>query len=166
MQKDKIRYEIIDNFLDEENFKLLKDNLESSLFPWYYSPKVAYLNYESETFYFYHLIAFAETSSSFCFDLIRPILNKLDYEVLIRIKANLYTNMGKLIEDPPHKDFNFSHKGAIFFINTNNAPTILQDGIKIEAIENRLVKFDPSLLHNSTHPTDTKKRITINFNYI
>ena len=70
------------------------------------------------------------------------------------------------IQDPPHVDYNFKHKGAIFYINTNNAPTILKNGIKIDAIANRLLKFDPSILHSSSHPTDMKKRITINFNYM
>ena len=74
--------------------------------------------------------------------------------------------MGNYIEDPKHTDYPYSHKGALFYINTNNAPTILEDGTKIEAIENRLLKFDPSFAHNSTHPTDTKTRITINFNYM
>ena len=116
--------------------------------------------------YFYHYIAQSNLSPSFCYDLIRPILSKLGNPWILRIKANLYTNLGKCIEDAKHIDYPVSHKGALFFINSNDAPTILKDGTKIEAVENRLLKFDPSLIHNTTHPTNAKIRMTINFNYI
>ena len=158
-------YEIIDNFLDDETFKLIKNNLESADFSWNYSSNVV-LDKEGETYYFKHLIFLDGTSRSFYYDLMKPILNKLDYKILIRIKANLYTNMGKYIEDEKHIDYDFDHKGAIYFINNNNAPTILEDGTKIEAIENRLLKFNSRTWHNSSHPTDVKARFTINFNYI
>ena len=59
---------------------------------------------------------------------------------IIRIKANFYPNQNKYIEHEKHVDYPYKHKGAIFFINTNNGFTILEDWahgalLKTEAID-------------------------------
>ena len=64
-----------------------------------------------------------------------------------------------------HFDLSFPHKGAIFYVNTNDGFTVLEDGTEIKSIENRVLLFDPSTKHHSTTCTDKKVRITINFNY-
>ena len=43
---------------------------------------------------------------------------------------------------------------------------MLEDGTKVESIQNRLLLFAPSKTHNSTSCTDAKVRVNINFNYI
>jgi len=50
---------------------------------------------------------------------------------MIRVKANLYPKDEKFIEHDWHIDYNFNHNGAIFYVNTNNGYTILEDGTKI-----------------------------------
>ena len=60
----------------------------------------------------------------------------------------------------------FPHKGAIFYINTNNGFTVLEDGTEIASVSNRLLLFNPSEPHHSTSCTDVKRRVNINFNYL
>ena len=106
-----------------------------------------------------------EPTSSY-FKALLPLLNKLKVKSLIRIKANLYTYVGTQIEHGFHIDNTYSHKGAIFSINSNNGYTILEDGTKIESVENRIVFFDATRLHNSSTTTTAKGRYNINFNFL
>ena len=62
-------------------------------------------------------------------------------------------------------DYNYPHKGAIYYINTNDGMTLLQNNIEINSIENRLLLFDSSIEHASTSTTNEKARINININY-
>ena len=99
------------------------------------------------------------------FELIHPLLNKIDAKALIRVKGNMYPNVGSLLENDRHVDYEFEHKGAIYYINTNNGPTVLDDGTKIDCVENRILFFESHKNHNSTYCTDQKVRMNININY-
>jgi hypothetical protein len=88
-----------------------------------------------------------------------------EMKALIRVKGNLYPSTSKLVEHDFHIDFPFKHKGALFSVNTCDGYTKLDDGTKIESIENRLLLFDASKNHASTTCTNTHVRVNINFNY-
>ena len=60
----------------------------------------------------------------------------------------------------------WNHKTAIFYINSNNGFTVLENDTKIESIENRLLLFNGSKKHHSTSCTNSGARININFNYL
>ena len=77
----------------------------------------------------------------------------------------MYPSTPKIVYHDPHVDIPWQHKGAIFYVNTNNGVTVLEDGTEIESIENRLLLFDSSKEHSSTSCTDAKVRVNINFNY-
>ena len=77
----------------------------------------------------------------------------------------MYPSTSKRYHHPDHIDYSYSHKGAIFYVNTNDGITVLEDGTEIKSIENRVLLFDPSTKHHSTTCTDQKVRININFNY-
>ena len=159
-------YQIIDNFLPQEEYLKLYDLMTSSNFAWYYSDSVAFEeSVDLGDWYQIHLLYIRLTPHSEHFLALLPILEKLDIKALIRAKANFYPNLGKHIENEFHVDFPFQHKGCIYYLNTNNGPTILSDGTKIDAIANRALLFDPSKPHGSTHCTDAKVRLNINFNY-
>ena len=81
------------------------------------------------------------------------------------IRDSLYTRTEKKETHPSHIDFDFEHKGAIFYINTNNGLTILEDDTEIKSIANRLLLFDSTKPHRSTSCTDEKYRMNININY-
>ena len=53
-------------------------------------------------------------------------------------------------------------KIALFYLNTNNGYTILEDGTKIESIENRLAIFDNTVIHTDCSQTDIQGRLVLN----
>lgn len=162
-----MQYEVIDNYLPQEQFEIIRDIMMGLDLPWYYNPGVAFSteNYNVNSMYFTHRFCKGAVVSSSFFDSILPLLHKMEVKALIRVKGNMYPNVGSLLEHDRHVDFDFPHKGAIFYINTNNGPTTLEDGTKIDSVENRILFFDPSKEHYSTHCTDQKVRVNININY-
>ena len=54
---------------------------------------------------------------------------------------------------------------SIFYVNTTNGPTILEDGTEIECRANRLVSFPYETYHASVSCTDQHLRSVINLNY-
>jgi len=53
----------------------------------------------------------------------------------------------------------------LFYLNTNDGLTVLEDGTEIKSIENRILLHDASKPHHSTTCTDADRRVNINFNY-
>ena len=68
-------------------------------------------------------------------------------------------------EHASHIDYDASHLGAIYSINTCNGYTRIGD-TKVESVANRIVFFDPSQRHASTGCTDQRRRLNINLNLI
>lgn len=102
------------------------------------------------------------------FNVIQPLLNKLNYVSLVQVRANLTLKTNKPAESSWHMDYNYSNgKTAIFYLNTCNGFTILDKDkqIKINSIENRIVVFDNNTHHKSFLQTDTNRRIILNINY-
>jgi hypothetical protein len=157
-------YEVIDNFIAKNNLEDLKNILMTDDFPWFFSQNVN--SGDTNNFYFTHTFFCNSNVNSTYFFIVKPILNKLNIKHLIRVKGNLYPKTEQLENHGQHIDYDFEHKGAIFYINTNNGFTVLEDGTKIESVENRLLIFDAYKMHNSTNCTDQKIRMNINFNYI
>ena len=159
-------YIIIDNFLSlDDHLKIKTEMMDTKNFPWYYCPTVAYKDVEEDSFYFSHTFYDTPYVKSNFFELLLPLIAKVDAKSLIRVKGNLYTNMGKWIGNGMHVDYDYQHKGAVYYVNTNNGYTVLEDGTKIDSIANRIVFFDSSKPHHSTHCTDEKVRVNINMNY-
>lgn len=163
----KANYKIIDNALDDIAFATLKTTMMGGDFDWHYSDKIVSVDLSSETGYFLHKFYNNFRPQSQYMKEIGPIVRILKPDSIIRIKGNLYFR--GLEKDPTphgfHQDFTYPHQAAIFYINTNNGFTILEDGTKIESIANRLLLFDGSKNHSSTACTDVPFRINIVFNF-
>ena len=162
-----MNYKIFDNVLLKEQFKVIRDSiLNNHFFEWYYQPGIA-SDDEPEHLesYFTHHFYNENNVTSKHYPILRPILTFLQPKALLRIKGNLFTRTNTLIKHFPHVDYDFEHKGAIFYLNTNDGKTILDDGIEIDSIENRVLLFEPHLNHSSTSCTNNKCRSNINFNF-
>ena len=166
-----IEYTFTDNFLNPTDYKDIKNIILGEEFPWYFQYGVAFSkNIEmasGEDEFFLGHVFFRQNqgiTSSF-YKILDPILKKLKFKALIRIKANLYSNHGKIVEHEDHSDFPFAHKGALFSLNTCNGSTILKNNTKISSIANRMLLFDPSIPHRSSTCTDENTRVNININY-
>ena len=165
-------HKIIDNILPQSVAdKIANDFLVDFRFPWFYNDNVLSTSLENNLndYQFTHTIYenFVVCSSSL--STIGPLLEYLDPECLLRIKANLNPRTSVRHIFDYHVDFPSKagdRKTAIYYVNSNDGVTILEDGTEIESIANRLVIFDQKTRHTGTTCTDQKVRCLINFNYI
>ena len=162
-----MNYEVVDNFLSDSDFKLIHDTMMSYSFPWYYHSSVVWkeTQYDNHKNFFFGHPFFMDGQESLFYHILKPLLFKLQVNKVIRIKGNLYPNVDELYQDEMHQDFEFEHLGALYYVNTNNGFTVLENGTKIESVANRVLLFDSSRPHSSTRCTDQKVRVNINLNY-
>ena len=162
-----IENKIIDNFLsDDEYLKIRYMMLDDwRNFPWFYIPHVA--SHDDNDIYFVHTFQEKQYDLQYSsLDTLAPILKKLNIVDLWRVKGNLFPNQNKFIEHDSHIDYEEPHQAAIYYINSNNGYTKLDDGTKVDSVANRLLLFNGSKHHASTNCTNNKVRVNINFNYI
>ena len=160
-----MEYELIDNFLDQNQLKKLQSKMFQSSFAWYISQVIALPNSKRDEYYFTHMFFDRYKIMSPHIEDLTTVLNNLKIKSLIRIRANLYIRTPKLEKHEFHFDFPFSHKSALFSLNTNNGYTYFRDGTKIKSVENRMLLFDASKEHASSTCTDQHYRCNIIFNY-
>jgi hypothetical protein len=154
-------HKIYDNFLSEDEFLKIKNSILNNEFSWNLTPNVSNLQENlkiTSSYYFTHLF---ET-----YEIFESLLGKLNPEKVIRIKANLYPSTEEIEKHSNHIDYEFENIGAIYYLNTNNGLTILEDTVKVESVKNRLLLFDGSKLHCSTTCSDDKCRVNINMNFV
>ena len=163
-------YEVIDNFLPKDDFKILKELLPKQV-PFYFQKTINGFHSESEkdtTFYMTHMLYNWEDNQHFqsaFYHHYKIILDRLEVKSLIRMKINLYPRTDTIETHKSHFDYEYEHKGCLFSFNTCNGATILEDGTKIKAVANRALLFDPSKQHSSTSCTNAKTRLNVNINY-
>ena len=164
-----MKYQIIDNFLSKEDHEKIKYvMMESMEFPWFYHNTVSYEDRQEEGYFFVHSLYKNYSPCSQYYPLVSPILEILKPKSLMRIKANLYPNISEKTENLNHTDFSFPHNSALYYLNSNNGCTILDDDgeyIEVESVENRLLIFEGHKLHRSQHCTDQKVRVNISFSF-
>ena len=161
-----MKYEVIDNFLDKEYFDELVAYFLNEQTTWCMITDFVEKNeIQNKLFLMVHGIYSSWQPRSTAFEKIFPLLQKLEANHLLRIKANLYPSSETLHEHIMHVDFDYSHCTALFSLNTCDGYTKLKDGTKINSVANRVLLFDASEEHCSTTTTDTFARVNININY-
>jgi len=167
-----LKYELIDNFLDKNQYIQIKSFLEQENTPWFFRKDDTGIPTETSKNGFFSFCAYNHwmPDNLNFYNLILPILAKLNCFVPIQIRANLCLRDKDSIECSWHKDHTcVVGTTAILFFNTCNAKTLLKIDDKIlsiDSIENRLLKFNSSIIHKLVYHTDIHRRIVINFNYI
>jgi hypothetical protein len=160
---------VIDNYLNSEEHKLIKETLLGD-FPWYYNDyKVGDEAIDDKYNYqLIHMFYNDYTITSQYWQTILPIIKKLNPAAIVRVKANLNPNTDNPNVFAFHTDTNIRFKGktAVYYVNTNNGYTIFKNGKEVESVENRIVIFDNNELHTNSTCTDKKVRCVLNFNYI
>ena len=158
---------IYKNFLLKKEFDRLKDIIMSVNFPWYFNEYVNYKNEKGNNFQFTYL--FCDRGEKNCieqhFELIEPVLKKVNFKKLNRIKANLLTRTSKIIEYGCHTDVREKGTTGILYLDNSNGYTKFKNGKKIKSEENKFVEFNSTLKHTGSSCTDQKRRVVINFNY-
>jgi|TARA_Y100001963_G_scaffold71070_1_gene98856 hypothetical protein len=158
---------IIDNFLSEEDFTLIKNQMVGGdYFPWYFQNTVSSERDKNYNHFFWTHIFFDHRGiASKYYAILNPIFKKLAAKALMRVKGNMYSNQGKLQQHQKHRDYPFKHKGALFSLNTCDGFTAFSANNKIKSVANRMIFFDPSNPHYSSTCTDANIRVNIVFNY-
>ena len=172
-------YEVIDNFLNEKDFTNLQNliigNGNNLDFDWKIITDVALASWDQNynenvnkqlwNWYAVHPV-YNTLPLSPHFDYITSFFRgKWSLKSLIRIKVNFYPHTFEVKEHEQHYDYDFSHHGALFSLNTCDGFTRMSNGDKVDSVANRIVFFDASELHNSSTTSNQKGRYNINFNY-
>lgn len=157
--------EVIDNFLNYEIFQSIQSMFFRKDFPWFFAESVIKKNMcdDIDNFQFSH--TFYENYERVSNWNISPVIQKMNINAIVKVKANLNPKTDKIIKHGYHTDHDLKCKTSIYYINTNNGFTEFEDGTKVESIENRLLLFDSNLVHTGTTCTDKQRRIVLNFNY-
>lgn len=168
---------VVDNFLEDTIFNSLCHLvLHDTDFPWFYTSGVAHNALEGgqNGFYFVHPIfedgrGFMTTSPEIRTRL-KPLSKLLEMKQLLRARLLLYVNQGEQIVHDKHIDFDDSHHAFLLYLNSNNGYTEFhyknKPSKKILSTRNRAVFFDGSNPHNSSTPTDTRRRVVLAVNYL
>ena len=160
---------VFDNFLSADDFLKIKNTLMDDSFPWFLNDYVLLKSNPNDldNFQFVHNFYIDDVVWSNYFDILSPILKKIDPLTILRIKANLIPKNIKNIEHGMHFDIKDPKvTTAVFYVNDNNGYTLFKDDEKIYSKENRIAIFPSNTLHSGSACTDEKVRIVININYI
>tara|TARA_R100000406_G_scaffold19538_1_gene11994 strand:+ start:318 stop:791 length:474 start_codon:yes stop_codon:yes gene_type:complete len=153
---------VVNNFLHENDFNnLVQEVLKSNFF---YHSSVAGDN-TNDGYYFTHKIYENDEIRSSLFNLIKPVLEKINAKAIVRAKVNLFPSRENLIEYGQHMDTDFKCKTFLLSLNTCNGFTRIGKDKTIPSVENTGIYFPSNILHNSTNCTDADIRLNININY-
>tara|TARA_R110002012_G_scaffold236248_1_gene409957 strand:+ start:4683 stop:5231 length:549 start_codon:yes stop_codon:yes gene_type:complete len=168
MDLDGDNIEVIDNFLSTEDFKKVSGIMNHDMFPWFFNEAVATLK-DTDNFYFTHFFyRNSKVDSPHFNDALMPLLQKLPHGNLYRAKANLFVRQNKKVINGKHVDLSDAppnFQTAVYYVNSNNGGTLIGDKL-IQSKANRILIMKKNIEHSSVGPTDEKKRIVININYI
>lgn len=175
-----IKHKVIDNFLPYEEFMLLKNVFfHSNDCPWYHFEGDVYPSDnevgEKESEQFVHLLFSDDWRGQTGWQhsgpkYIYPLLRELNVVSLHRIKLNLIPTTKNVstktfhIDRPSFVEIDVRYSIGIYYLNTNNGFTILEDGTKIESVENRMVIIPGNCSHTGTTSTD-ERRLLVNLNF-
>ena len=157
----------IDNFLSSDDWKNISDNLLGNKFPWFYNKHKVRAN--DDEYQFTHIFwSREEGKNSDYFELANLIMNKLNPDIIARVKANLTIKTENIKDSIMHRDLNNYSENqwtGIYYVNTNNGVTKFETGDVCESVANRFVYFKSDLKHAGTTHTDENVRCLINFNW-
>ena len=171
-----MKIKVVNNFLEDKIFdSLCRLVLYDMDFPWSYTEGVAFGDLEqSGHFYFVHPIfedgrGFVSASPEIRARL-KPLSKLLGMKQLLRARLLLYVNQGEQIVHNKHTDNDDSHHAFLLYLNSNNGYTEFhhedKPSEKVISIKNRAVLFDGSKPHNSSTPTNNRRRVVLAVNYL
>ncbi len=157
----------IKNFLAPELIEKIKARVFSQDFPWYFRNNMV----NNDHFWFNHsFYREGKSQSPHYEEWILPIINKLNYKILICARCNMTIKENKSYTSDLHTDYKLPNlKTAIFYLNTCNGGTVLMIDSKekfIETEENKIIIFPGETLHRAVSQTDVDRRIVFNINYV
>ena len=176
-----MKIEVIDNFLSPTEHKKIHDLLlKDGILNWKYNEVKVNMeqmggenDYQfTHLFYTFHsLTGTARHITSKQIDILVPLVNKIRFVSLHRIKANLEPIKPERTYSEFHYDVQMDGKPlsamttGIYYVNTNDGYTEFETGDKVKSVANRFVKFPSDIKHRGVSQVDTKVRCVLNLNY-
>ena len=173
--------QVIDNFLSPLQHQKISDFLlKDGLCEWKFNDRKVSSeknndlnNYQfTHLFYTFHsLTGQARHITSKQIDVLIPLLNKIRFISLHRIKANLEPVKPQRTHSQFHYDVQMDGKPVpfmttgIYYVNGNDGYTEFATGDKVKSVANRFVKFSSDIKHRGVSQLDTKVRCVLNLNY-
>tara|TARA_B100000902_G_scaffold350059_1_gene359066 strand:- start:82 stop:624 length:543 start_codon:yes stop_codon:yes gene_type:complete len=173
---------IYDSFLPVDQWKnIMMQTLETGVFQWKYNKAKVRLENDSSlgNYQFTHLLySFhgmrdgASHVVSPQIDIVKPILDKIKFLAIHKIKVNLepikkerhYSTWHTDVIGDGNKPCN-TMTTAIYYVNTCDGYTEFEDGTKVNCVANRLAVFPANIKHRGVSQQDNKVKCVINFNY-
>jgi hypothetical protein len=159
----------LDNFLEEDVYNNLYENIMSPDFPWYVTDGSVSTGedvaWDHRDIFFNHLFIRSPAYVSPLYPIVAPIVEKLNPKAILNVRANLDIARSAHFEYGMHNDTN-DMMTAVYYVNTNNGGTKFADGELIPSVANSIVIFDSNKMHTPVTATDVRRRVLINFNYI
>ena len=172
---------IYDTFLPIDQWKQMYNLiLEVGAFPWKYNKRKVGMGKDSlGNYQFTHLLysfhsmrGEAAHTTSPQIDVVKPILDRVKFLALHKVKANLeplkqerhFSTWHTDVIGEGNKPCN-TMTTAIYYVNTCDGYTEFEDGTKVDCVANRLAVFPGNLKHRGVSQQDTKVKCVINLNY-
>jgi len=167
-KKERVLYE---NFLSEVDFKALEDTITSESFLWQWREGAVDGNDGSGDIYFSSALFGQYGPLNHHFEACIPVLNRLNCDHILRIKANLDLKTDKVLESTGfHTDVEVHTKGIytmLLYINDCNGATLFEkDNAPVKSKRNRAIIFPSSHRHAGCKQTDTPTRFVLNLNFM
>lgn len=183
-------YKELSNVLGPHTFQFVKDSISRDHIPWYYTDSIAREDINDNIYHgsFYHMVMDEGNPVSHLSDIcVMTLCTALDclnikFNKIIRIRIGCITGTDKSISHPPHVDTEIKHNVGLFYLNTCNGNTFLYDkryvGNRLhdyadaqivetsQSVENKFITFSGNIVHSSSTPTDIKRRLVINYNFV
>ena len=175
MAVDETKIIVKDDYLNEEQFRSIKNYFLGNACYWYYCG-----NYSGGYPQMEHVFH-NETVGTQCYagvpflagqgmHIMKPLLNSFQYAALIRIRAVCNWKTGTMSQREYHVDVPFDCTTAIYYLHDSDGCTIFEDGdnepLECDTKANRLVEFPSQYRHSTTTFTHPERRVLINFNFI
>lgn len=157
---EKIKFQIIDNFLDESEYDDVFDLVTNGI-QWKTE------NFNENELYLTQTLYEKHSPINDYYDRMIPMMDKIRIIGLIEMQFNLYLKNNYIATTKKEKKYNFNHGVAIYYLNTNNGYTLLNNGTTIESKKNRLLIFesDNNKPYYESNCTDSKYKSNIVFSY-
>jgi len=174
---------VIDNIVSVELADEIENIMLNGNFPWYFKPNTygpgsenrKLIKNEIEVFHLDHVFYQYDLENkinSKYYEIIKKVLNTIEYKSLYRIKANFTTNLTnykKNNHQSVHIDWeNKKCKSLLYYVNDSDGDTRFFDNNKkvikkIKPKKGRAVLFNSNLTHAAANPIKFPYRMVINF---
>jgi len=163
-----------ENILDIDTNIYLNNIMNNQTFPWFFLSNSALGGKKAEENYSWaHLLYTDKKRNSEWypqFELsIQKIIKSFNLKgELLRARIGLHTSMKKEVLGTPHIDTDLKHKVILYYFNDSDGHTYFYENRKvikkIKPVCNSAVCFNGTVIHSSSKPVKTIKRLVLNLN--